>query len=106
MFLNNLKNKLQSDTIPILIKNGNKSFELSSENNATFNLNDKFLKNTLISGRHFELIGNIKNLMNIITIFQLSVTSLNITVINNDSKPDFQIRSNVDQYQIIIFSSI
>lgn len=56
------------------MKNDNESFELSSRNNATFNLSGKSEENTLISGRHFELIRNIKNLVNIITIFQLSVT--------------------------------
>ncbi|XP_077263631.1 uncharacterized protein LOC143898209 isoform X2 [Temnothorax americanus] len=48
MFLNDLKNRLQPHAIPEQMEN-DKSFELSSENNATFNLSDDSEENTVIS---------------------------------------------------------
>lgn len=62
MFLNDLKNRLQPHAIPEPIRNDN---DQSSENNATSNLSDKSEENTLISGRHFELVKNIRNLEHI-----------------------------------------
>ncbi|TGZ45779.1 52 kDa repressor of the inhibitor of the protein kinase, partial [Temnothorax longispinosus] len=82
MFLNDLKNRLQPHAIPELMENNNEYFELSSDKNATFNLNNDSEENTVISGKQFLncvcvcMVGNIKNLVNIITIFQLSAISL------------------------------
>ncbi|KYN08008.1 52 kDa repressor of the inhibitor of the protein kinase [Cyphomyrmex costatus] len=61
MFLNDLKNRLQPHAIPEPMRNDNES----SVNDATFNLNDKSEENTSISGKHFELVENIRNLVNI-----------------------------------------